>query len=115
MPSKLDPHVALIESWLASEPQLTAIAIVGRLANLHPDQFDKKQHSIVQRLRRALRRSAAQRLIAETAGDGYETVAHPPGGYGRLGLCRARPAHSPSHCATLNVDPSADVLQRPAW
>jgi hypothetical protein len=115
MPSKLDPHVALIESWLASEPQLTAIAIVGRLANLHPDQFDKKQHSIVQRLLRALRRSAAQGLIAETAGDGYEIVAHPPGGYGRLGLCGARPAHSPSHCATLNVDPSADVLQRPAW
>jgi hypothetical protein len=27
MPSKLDPHVALIESWLAAEPQLTAIAI----------------------------------------------------------------------------------------
>ena len=117
MPSKLDPHVALIESWLEAEPQLTAIAIVGRLANLHPDQFDKKQHSIVQRLLRALRKSAVQRLIAETAADGYETVAHPPGGYGygRLGLCRARPAHSPSQCSTLNVDPSADVLQRPAW
>jgi hypothetical protein len=23
MPSKLDPHVALIEGWLAAEPQLT--------------------------------------------------------------------------------------------
>jgi hypothetical protein len=53
MPSKLDPHVALIEGWLATEPQLTAIAIVGRLAELHPDQFGKKQHSIVQRLLRA--------------------------------------------------------------
>src|SRR6185369_2224248 len=49
MPSKLDPHVALIESWLAVEPQLTAIAIVDRLADLHPSQFGKKQHSIVQR------------------------------------------------------------------
>jgi hypothetical protein len=78
MPSKLDPHVALIEGWLAAEPQLTAIAIVGRLANFHPDQFGKKQHSIVQRLLRALRSSAAQRLIAETAGDGYENVAPPP-------------------------------------
>jgi len=28
MPSKLDPHVALIKGWLAAEPQLTAIAIV---------------------------------------------------------------------------------------
>ena len=29
MPSKLDPHVALIEGWLAAEPQLTAIALIG--------------------------------------------------------------------------------------
>jgi hypothetical protein len=33
----------------------------------------------VQRLLRALRKSVAQRLIAETAADGYENVAHPPG------------------------------------
>ena len=32
MPSMLDPHVATIEGWLAAEPQLTALAIVGRLA-----------------------------------------------------------------------------------
>jgi hypothetical protein len=62
MPSKLDPHVVLIEGWLAAEPQLTAIAIVGRLADLHPDRFGKEQHSIVQRLLRALRKSAAQRF-----------------------------------------------------
>jgi hypothetical protein len=67
MPSKLDPHVALIEVWLAGEPQLTAIAIVGRLAER---QFGKKQHSIVQRLLRALRKTAAQRLIAETPAEG---------------------------------------------
>jgi hypothetical protein len=77
MPSKLDPHVALIEGWLAAEPQLTAIAIVGRLAERHPEQFGKKQHSIVQRLLRALRKTAAQRLIAETAAEGCETVAQP--------------------------------------
>jgi hypothetical protein len=29
MPSKLDPHAALIEGWVAPEPQLTAIAIVS--------------------------------------------------------------------------------------
>src|SRR6478672_3242216 len=46
MPSKLDPHVALIEGWLAAEPQLTAIAIVARLAERHPEQFGNKQHSI---------------------------------------------------------------------
>lgn len=43
MPSKLDPHVALIEGWLGAEPQLIAIAIVRRLAELHPDQFGKKR------------------------------------------------------------------------
>jgi hypothetical protein len=94
MPSKLDPHVALIEGWFAAEPQLTAIAIVGRLADLHPDQFGKKQHSIVQRLLRALRKSAAQRLIAETAAEGYENVAQPPGvvdGSGMQGPTRPQP------------------------
>jgi hypothetical protein len=87
MPSMLDPHVALIESWLAAEPQLTAIAIVGRLADLHPSQFGKKQHSTVQRLLRALRKSAAQRLIAETLADEHESAARSLGavdgsGYG---------------------------------
>jgi len=36
MPSKLDPHVATIEEWLAAEPQLTALAIVDRLSEKHP-------------------------------------------------------------------------------
>ena len=66
MPSKLDPHLATIEGWLAAEPQLTALAIVGRLAQRDPDQFGPKQHSIVQRLLKALRRKAAERIIAAT-------------------------------------------------
>ena len=66
MPSKLDPHLATIEGWLAAEPQLTALAIVGRLAQRDADQFGPKQHSIVQRLLKALRRKAAERLIAAT-------------------------------------------------
>ncbi|MGY4368755.1 hypothetical protein ACVW1A_004820 [Bradyrhizobium sp. LB1.3] len=36
MPSKLDPHIAAIEGWLATQPQLTALAIVGRLSEKHP-------------------------------------------------------------------------------
>ena len=43
----LDPHARRIESWVADEPQLTAIAIVGRLAELHLDQFDKKPRSSI--------------------------------------------------------------------
>src|SRR5246127_1516551 len=114
MPSKLDPHVALIEGWLAAEPQLTAIAIVGRLADLHPDQFDKKQHSIVQRLLRAWRRTAAPRLIAETAADGYESVAHPAGAVDGSCYAGPDPPTAPLPVPTFNVDPSANVLWPPA-
>jgi hypothetical protein len=65
MPSKLDPHVAMIEDWLAAEPQLTALAIVGRLGEKHPEQFGTRQHSIVQRLLKALRKNAVEKLIAQ--------------------------------------------------
>ena len=47
MPSKLDPHLVTIEDWLATEPQITALAIVRRLAAIDPDTFGEKQHSIV--------------------------------------------------------------------
>ena len=95
MPSMLDPHVATIEGWLAAEPQLTALAIVGRLSERHPEQFCKKQHSIVQRLLRALRRKTAERLMAEMA-----LTAPPlpscPGLWTALRVMALRPAHSPS-------------------
>ena len=65
-PSMLDPHVATIEGWLAEEPQLTALAIVGRLSCVDP-QFCRKQHSIVQRLLKKLRRKTAERVMAEMA------------------------------------------------
>ena len=64
-PSILDPHITMIEGWLVVEPQLTALAIVGRLSELYPEQFCKKQHSIVQRLLKALRKKAAERLTAQ--------------------------------------------------
>jgi hypothetical protein len=54
----LDPHVATIEGWLAAEPQLTALAIVGRLGEAYPDQFCTKQHSIMQQLLRAIARQS---------------------------------------------------------
>jgi len=115
MPSKLDPHVALIEGWLAAEPQLTAIAIVGRLAERHPEQFGKKQHSIVQRLLRALRKTAAQRLIAETAAEGCETIAQPPGAVDGSGYEGPDRPTAPPAVPALNVDLSANVLRPPAW
>jgi hypothetical protein len=78
MPSKLDPHIAAISSWLAEQPQLTALAIISRLAEKNPEEFGTKQHSIVQRLLRALRRKAAEQLIAqEPLGDAKTTTTLP--------------------------------------
>jgi hypothetical protein len=115
MPSKLDTHVALIEGWLAAEPQLTAIAIVGRLAELHPDQFGKKQHSIVQRLLRALRKSAAHRLIAAATAEGHENGGQSPGAVDGSGYAGPDPPTAPLSVPALNVDPSPNVLRSPVW
>jgi hypothetical protein len=80
MPSKLDPHLAIIEGWLATEPQLTALAIVARLAQRDADQFGPKQHSIVQRLLKALRSKAAERIIAATTSGAGEVRRSDAGG-----------------------------------
>lgn len=41
MPSKLDPHLAAIEAWVAEQPQLTALAIVGRLSEKYPRSSER--------------------------------------------------------------------------
>jgi hypothetical protein len=79
MPSKLDPHIATIEGWLAAQPQLTALAIVGRLSEKYPEEFGTRQHSIVQRLLRALRRKAAEQLVAQEPPGDATTAAPLPG------------------------------------
>ena len=70
MPSKLDRYLPLIESWFATEPQLTALTIVGRLAERDPQHFGPRQHSIVQRLLKKLRMKAAQQLHATSSEPG---------------------------------------------
>lgn len=62
----LDPYLADIERWLVAEPRLTALAILGRLAERCPEQFGPPQHTIVQRLLRSLRRKAAETIIPRT-------------------------------------------------
>src|SRR4249919_2131346 len=79
MPSKLDPHIAAIEGWLAEQPQLTALAIVGRLSEKNPEEFGTKQHSIVQRPLRVLRRKAAAQLVAEEPLATPQPLPHGPG------------------------------------
>ncbi|MGZ9020602.1 MAG: transposase [Rhodoplanes sp.] len=79
MPSKLDPHRVTIESWLATEPQLTALNIVRRLVELDPSTFGDKQHSIVQRLLRSLRRKAAETVIVTMATQALSAAVMRPG------------------------------------
>src|SRR5436190_23888904 len=79
MPSKLDPHLATIESWLATEPQITALAIVRRLAAIDSATFSDKQHSIVQRLIRSLRRKATETVIVTMAAQASIAAAMRPG------------------------------------
>ena len=79
MPSKLDPHIATIEHWLAEQPQLTALTIVGRLSEKYPEEFGTRQHSIVQRMLRTLRRKAAEQLVAQEPLGEVMTSAPWPG------------------------------------
>jgi hypothetical protein len=88
MPSKLDPHIATIQNCLSAEPQLTALAIVSRLSDKYPEQFEKKQHSIVQRLLKSLRNQAAKKLFTPPG-------AQRPAPY-RPGLWTARAMEGPT-------------------
>ncbi|WP_164719102.1 MULTISPECIES: transposase family protein [Bradyrhizobium] len=94
-PSKLDPHIAVIEGWLAEEPQLTALAIVGRLSDKCPEEFGPRQHSIVQRLLRGLRRMTARQLVAEKLLGDAATVAPLPGVVDGSGYVRPDPPTAP--------------------
>jgi hypothetical protein len=79
MPSKLDPHLATIEGWLAADPAMTALTIVRRLAEIDPATFSDKQHSIVQRLLRSLRRRAAETAVAGSTGHEATAAPEPSG------------------------------------
>lgn len=93
MPSMLDPHLADIERWLAAEPRLTALAILGRLAEHSPEQFGPPQHTIVQRLLRSLRRKAAETTILRMA-EGAAPVGDP--GTGCDAACDGHSATPPA-------------------
>ena len=95
MPSKLDPHIATIEDWLAEQPQLTALAIVGRLSEKCPEQFGTRQHSIVQRMLRTLRRKAAEQLVAQEPPGEVMTSAPWPGSVDGSGYTGPDPPTAP--------------------
>ncbi|MGV7218641.1 hypothetical protein SO180_35820, partial [Bradyrhizobium sp. UFLA05-112] len=101
MPSMLDPHLADIERWLAAEPRLTALAILGRLAEQRPEQFGPPQHTIVQRLLRSLRRQAAETIITA---EGAALAGDP--GTGAAAACD-------EHSATSPVPPILRAMTQP--
>lgn len=78
MPSKLDPHIAVIEGWRRAAG-VNCAAIVGRLSEKYPEEFGAKQHSIVQHLLMTLRRKAAKQLVAQEPLGDAEPLAHYPG------------------------------------
>ena len=101
MPSMLDPHLADIERWLAAEPRLTALAILGRLAEHSPEKFGPPQHTIVQRLLRSLRRNGAKVIIPRTV---PATTGDP--GTGAVAACDG-------HSATAPVPPILRAMTQP--
>jgi hypothetical protein len=120
MPSKLDPHIVAICDWLAAEPQLTALAILGRLNERHPEEFGSKQHSIVQRLLKRLRKKTAEKLIADGLLGRATNIAASPGSVDGSGYIGPDPPTAPpteraSKAARLNrkVVPGASAPMSP--
>jgi hypothetical protein len=68
-PSMLDPYAAQIEAWLAAEPHLTAVDVLGRLRECVPGSWGDKQVRTVQRFVKSSRVRTANLLI-----DGAETT-----------------------------------------
>ena len=121
MPSKLDPYVVAIEGWLAEQPQLTALAIVGRLSEKDPEEFGTKQHSIVQRLLRALRRKAAAQLVAEEPLSDATTATPWPGSVDGSGYVGPDPPTAPpteqvwkASCHGRSVDIGSTAARAPS-
>ena len=49
-PSMLDPHHAEIEAWLEAQPETTAVAVLARLKERHPERFADVHLRTTQRL-----------------------------------------------------------------
>src|SRR3981189_3726279 len=97
MPSILDPHRADIERWLAAEPRLTALAILGRLAEHSPEKFGPPPHTSAKRRLGTLRRNAAEVIIPRMAGEPAQAAIGDPGTGGG--------SESDGHSATSPVPP----------
>jgi hypothetical protein len=105
---------ATIESWLATEPQITALAIVRRLAAIDPATFSYKQHSIMQRLIRSVRRKATESVIVAMAAQASIAAAMRPGPVdGASCDGHSAPPHRPSSGANLDTWSGSAFSLRP--
>ncbi len=62
-PSLLDPHRADIEDWLEAQPAMTAVEVLARLKQLHPDRFTDNHLRTVQRMVKSWRALEAKKII----------------------------------------------------
>ena len=111
MPSMLDPHVAVIEGWLAVEPRLTALTILGRLSVSHPSEFGPPQQTTIQRLLKALRaKSASQAMVASVGLDPSSTT---PGTMDGSGYVGPDPPTAPAACdpSSHREPPSGNIVR----
>ena len=105
MPSKLDPHLATIEDWLAAEPQITALAILRRL---HCDRS-----GYLRRQATFDRATAAQGAQAQggAASDRRDHSRRGPGKNAQRGCWRpcgrATPSLRPANTRATPTSPSA--------
>jgi hypothetical protein len=102
----------MIEGWLAAQPQLTALAIVGRLSEKYPHEFGTRQHTIVQRLLRVHRPKSAEQLVAQEPLGVDKTAGPWPGVVDGSGYVGPDPPTAPPTEQTWKAawrDPLVDI------
>ena len=65
-PSMLDPHRADIEGWLEVQPAMTAVEVLARLKQHHPDRFTDNHLRTIQRMVKSWRALEAKKIIHST-------------------------------------------------
>ena len=61
--SMFQPHHIEIETWLDAQPAMTAVDVLARLKDRHPDRFKASRLRIMQRLVKGWRADQAARIV----------------------------------------------------
>ena len=68
-PSLLDPYRADIETWLEAQPAMTAVEVLARLKQRHPDMFTDNHLRTTQRTVKAWRALEAKKIIRSATAE----------------------------------------------